>query len=62
MSLRTFAATVRLHGAGHPVTQQVFVEANDANKAKLMLVTQYGAGNVTGVHPATGSDLRRAGK
>lgn len=57
--MRTYAATIYLRGAG---TQRVLVQADDGNRARLMLEAQYGRGNVTNIHVATTSDLRRAGK
>ena len=39
----TFVARIRLAGG---IVQKVTIDADDANKAKLMLEAQYGKGNV----------------
>lgn len=39
----TFVARIRLAGG---IVQKVTIEADDANKARLMLEAQYGKGNV----------------
>lgn len=39
----TFVARIRLAGG---IVQKITIEADDANKARLMLEAQYGKGNV----------------
>lgn len=56
--MRVYAATIRLQGLG---SQHVVVRADDSFKAKAMLEAQYGRGNVSNVHVASESEMRKAG-